>query len=89
MAIEIRAIGWTARGFPDVQTVEAVEPSSTVEVTGGKSADPYTGPYTVEPSDAVQTLETAGKFLASDVTVAPIPSNYGRIEWNGSVLRVS
>lgn len=49
----------------------------------------YTGDYEVTPSDEVQTLYTAGKRMTNDVTIHPIPSNYGRIEYNGAVLTVS
>lgn len=51
--------------------------------------DPYDGPTTVTPSDSTQTLDTRGKTMLSDITVNPIPSNYGLITWNGSVLTVS
>lgn len=49
----------------------------------------YSGPYTAEPSAEVQILETAGRVLSENITINPIPSNYGRITWNGSVLTVS
>lgn len=51
--------------------------------------DPYPGPYEVVPSDVVQTLQTRGLAMAQNVTVQPIPSNYGRITYNGSILTVS
>lgn len=51
--------------------------------------DPYEGPTTVVPSGTTQTLSTRGKTMATDVTVEPIPSNYGLITWNGAVLTVS
>lgn len=49
----------------------------------------YTGPYTVSPGAAAQTLATANKRMTGDVVVGPIPSNYGLITWDGSVLTVS
>ncbi len=58
-------------------------------VTQYTDAPPYYGEYEVTPADEAQTLATAGKRLAYDVTVNPIPSNYGKITWNGSVLTVS
>lgn len=51
--------------------------------------DPYTGSYTVTPSSVTQTLDTANKTMATNVTINPIPSNYGLITWNGSTLTVS
>lgn len=49
----------------------------------------YTGEYTVTPSDEVQTLNVEGKRMSRNVTVNPIPSNYGLITWNGAFLTVS
>lgn len=39
-------------------------------------ASEYEGPYTVNPSESVQTLETDEKIMADNVTVGAIPSNY-------------
>lgn len=49
----------------------------------------YTGAYEVTPTEETQTLPTEGLMMNRDVTVKPIPNNYGRISWNGSVLTVS
>lgn len=50
---------------------------------------PYEGAYEVTPTQYAQVLPTSGRELSQDVIVNPIPSNYGLITWNGSVLRVS
>ena len=55
----------------------------------GANVHPYSGPYTVEPSEFEQTLETNGYRMEDNVTVNPIPSNYGLITYNGSILTVS
>lgn len=49
----------------------------------------YEGPYEISASDLPQILSTAGHIMTEDLTVRQIPSNYGRIEWDGSVLTVS
>ena len=49
----------------------------------------YDGPYQVTPNNQTQVLATQGKHLANNVVIDPIPSNYGLITWNGSVLTVS
>lgn len=49
----------------------------------------YTGTYEVTPSDETQTLNVEGKRMAHPLVVDPIPSNYGRIDWNGAILTVS
>lgn len=50
---------------------------------------PYEGSYTVTPSAQTQVLETNGLRMTGDVTVEPIPNNYGLITWDGTVLTVS
>ena len=49
----------------------------------------YTGAVTVTPGAEAQVLSTRNTVLLSDITVEAIPSNYGLITWNGSVLTVS
>ena len=48
----------------------------------------YTGEYEVTPSAETQTLNTDGLRLTRNVTVNPIPQNYGLITYNGAVLTV-
>lgn len=55
----------------------------------GASDEYYGGAYEVVPTREAQTLATRGCIMAEDVEVAPIPSNYGLVEWNGSALTVS
>ncbi len=62
----------------------------TVETECGIIDGPqYQGALTVTPTRETQTLHTNGYLMGGDVTVNPIPSNYGLITWNGSVLTVS
>lgn len=63
--------------------------SATVAAATAAAAAIYGGPYDVTPTRYAQTLETNGKRMAGDVTVNPIPSYYGLITYNGSVLTVS
>ena len=49
----------------------------------------YAGPYEVTPSAETQTLETDSFYMNGNITINPIPSNYGLITWNGSTLTVS
>ena len=51
--------------------------------------DPYTGEYTITPSAETQTLQTDNLRMTENVTVNPIPSNYGLITWNGAGIKVS
>ncbi|MBQ9685066.1 MAG: hypothetical protein IJV41_00770 [Oscillospiraceae bacterium] len=49
----------------------------------------YDGPVAVTPSEEAQVLLTAGMVVPENIEVKPIPSNYGRIGWNGAALTVS
>lgn len=85
----------------DGGTVEVVQVDESIEVSSsdfGIEVDttpvivdgiPYAGPYTVTPTRSQQVLQTSRLFMTGNVTVEPIPSNYGLITWNGAVLTVS
>ena len=49
----------------------------------------YDGPYEITPTNQAQILSTADKVLEADIVIEPIPSNYGLITWNGTVINVS
>lgn len=49
----------------------------------------YAGEYEITPSLETQTLETAYRVLTSNVVIAPIPSNYGKISYDGSTLTIT
>lgn len=51
--------------------------------------DPYTGTYTVTPSAEEQVLQTENLRMTGNITINPVPQNYGLITWNGSYLTVS
>ena len=50
--------------------------------------DPYSGTYTVTPSEEAFVLNTKNKSMADNVIIEPIPNTYGRVTWNGSVLTI-
>lgn len=78
----------TTASFSD-QLIE-VEAGLTTNVTHYHSEYPdYEGETTFTPSAEMQTIPTAHTVLLSDITINPIPSNYGLITWNGSTLTVS
>ena len=49
----------------------------------------YDGAYEFTPSRETQIAYTADKVLEHNVIINPIPSDWGHISWNGSVLTVS
>ena len=52
------------------------------------SIEPYIGVYSVTPSTSPQSLSTANKRMTADVEIDPIPSDYGHIAFDGSVMTV-
>ena len=71
------------RGSPERFDAEFKSLQTIVDV------DDYTGVYAVTPSAEAQVLPTNGLRMLDNVTIGPIPSDYGHISWNGSVLTVS
>lgn len=68
--------------------------SSTVSMeltasAGSIEGEPYEGPYAVTPSKRTQILQTKNLVATANITVEPIPDNYGLITWDGSILTVS
>lgn len=61
--------------------------SGALTIAGGIPS--FQGPYAVTSGDAVQTIDCAGLLMSQDIIVQPIPSNYGRIAWDGVSLSVS
>ena len=60
---------------------------------GGSVAVPtgsyYRGEYTITPGTEAQTLAIEGMTALRDITINPIPSNYGLVTWDGSTITVS
>lgn len=79
--------------MPRIINIDVLAPPVIdIEVTQSSKPIPvpeYHGAYEVTPSQQTQVLETAGLKMTDNVTVNPIPSNYGLITWNGAVLTVS
>lgn len=63
--------------------------SARKTVTGkiGVNVVPYSGECIVTPTEETQILATHGLKMNSDVTINPIPDNYARMSWDGSILR--
>lgn len=48
----------------------------------------YEGEYNITPSEEGQVLLTENEHTLHNIVVAPIPTNYGRISWDGSTITV-
>lgn len=73
----------------ELSTQESFSINGNVINGGAKTYPNYTGTYEVTPTSEVQVLPTENRTLTRDIVINPIPSNYGLITWNGSVLTVS
>jgi len=51
--------------------------------------DYFDGDYEYTPTQEAQTIPIIGKTARQNITINPIPSNYGLITWNGAILTVS
>lgn len=71
-----------------VQAPKAVDLGMNVGVYA-QVGEHYQGAYEVTPSNAEQVLVTHGLIADGDIIINPIPSNYGLITWDGSVITVS
>ena len=49
----------------------------------------YDGPTVVTPTRETQVLNTTNKTVTQNITVEPIPPNYGLITWDGRKITVS
>lgn len=72
-----------------VESAEVTLEAEACIYTGGGGATPYSGIYEWTPTQETQTIPISGKTAARNITINPIPSNYGLITWNGSTLTVS
>ena len=49
----------------------------------------YQGAYEFTPTEDTQTIEIENKKATANITINPIPTNYGRITWNGVVITIT
>lgn len=59
------------------------------EITIAGHYEDYEGSYHFTPSARTQTIPVENMHTLSDIIIDPIPSNYGLITWDGSVITVS
>lgn len=72
------------------ESVVTVEPNYSIPVAGYISdVNYYEGPYEYTPTQELQTVLIQAQMATRNITINPIPSNYGKITWNGSTLTVS
>ena len=74
-----------ARTGSTSQTIPAASSTPIIKVV----TPTFPGPYEYTPTQSTQVVAIEGQKASQDITINPIPSNYGLITWNGSVLTVS
>ena len=63
--------------------------SGTLTIPNAILPPSYEGDYEVTPSAETQTLNTDHLYMMDNITINPIPSNYGLVTYNGSTITVS
>lgn len=63
--------------------------NGSLTIPDGIRVPVYEGVYEVTPTEETQILNTNNLKMTDNVTINPIPSNYGLITWNGTTLTVS
>lgn len=80
----LSAVGRLDATLSSVQSLTA-----TLSLPQAVAVDEYSGPYEFTPGNAPQVVEIANKKATADITIGPIPDNYGLITWDGATLTVS
>ena len=79
----------------DVVFSVTVNPNSeNLSVTAGadfyvSTYPDYEGSLEFMPSNESQTISTRDMVVHGDIVIDPIPSNYGKIDWDGVTITVS
>lgn len=71
-----------------LQGAVSAEASLAGALTIAGSIPTYHGSYEITPGDAPQIVECSGLLMPQNIVVNPVPSNYGRIDWDGISLSV-
>jgi len=79
---------FSVSGSLDTQRSFSLDGSIVIS-TFNKDSDHYEGSYTFTPTDTEQIIPTYNLVMDDNITINPIPSNYGLITWDGSTLTVS
>lgn len=85
MTITIKPQKVTVSANPEKLTTSTGIPVARAYI----GAEPYEGEYVITPSTEAQIIPINGMRAIDNFTINPIPSNYGRIDWNGQYLTVS
>lgn len=63
--------------------------SASLTIPSAAGVVRYEGEYEITPSASEQIIPIAYMMATEDITIKPIPNNYGLITYNGSTITVS
>ncbi len=86
---EVSGSFFTASADVRDAAIEVSADLSTPVVRYNQDVDYYTGPFQFTPTQETQTVSIREMMATQDITINPIPSNYGLITWDGRALTVS
>ena len=72
-----------------LQPKNSLSANLTMKLVEDLDYEKYTGETVFTPSRETQIIGVSHMTVMEDITINPIPSNYGLITWNGSTLTVS
>ena len=89
MAEKVIVVGGGRGG--EVKIGGAGERHAAISITGSGAVPvpKYDGPYEFTPTAEEQTVPIAQLQARQDITINPIPSNYGLVTYNGNIITIS
>lgn len=57
-------------------------------ISGITSSKQYTGEYEFTPAENTQIISINGLVATKNITINPIPNDYGRVIWDGVTLTI-
>ena len=72
----------------------SVSSGSNIAVNLGAAYQPqageiYEGPFEFTPGDEEQTIATEGKSVTENIIINAIPTNYGKVSWDGAIINIT
>jgi hypothetical protein len=89
MTQTIEIIGGGGGGAIEIGGAGERHATISVQGTGMIPVPKYEGPYEFTPTAEEQTVPIAQLQARQDITINPIPSNYGLVTYNGHVITIS
>lgn len=86
MALEELEQTLPARVAPDLEEYPVGLETAIIQ---GERVQYYEGPYSFTPTQQAQTVQIDHLMPTADITIQPIPQQYGLITYNGSTITVS